>query len=84
VSVVASPMANGTLSVRAGPGRADQQDVGFIDLDRRFFFAGGEPLVMVVDRDAERALGDALADDVLVQELLELPRCRDRPDAGPA
>ena len=67
----------------AGPGRADHQHVGLVDLDRRVFFRRRQPLVVIVDGHAEGALGDLLADHVLVEELLELPGRGDRPDARP-
>src|SRR6266498_4153400 len=39
--------------------------------------AGGDALVVVVDGDGEHALGLVLADDVLVEDLVDAPRARD-------
>ena len=61
----------------AGAGRADQQDVGLGELDvvaAARLLLNLEPLVVVVDRDRELLLGQLLADDVLVEELLDLGR----------
>src|SRR5213078_1962307 len=38
-----------------------------------------DPLVMVVDGDAQRLLGAILADDVVVEDLLDLGRLGERP-----
>ena len=46
--------------------------------------AGGQPLVVVVDRHRHRPLGHRLADHVLVQELLELPGRGDGVEGRPA
>ena len=59
----------------AAAGRAEQQDVGLLQLD--VGVAGLHhlhALVVVVDRDGERALGGLLADHVLVEHLVDLPR----------
>ncbi len=65
----------------ARAGRPDEQDVRLGQLD---FVAAArllldlQALVMVVDGDRELLLGLFLADDVLVQELLDLDRHRQR------
>ncbi len=70
----------------AGPGRAGQQDVALLDLDvvelgrerRRVLrpLAGVEQdaLVMIVDGDRQDLLGVLLADDEIVEDLLDLRR----------
>ena len=63
----------------AGAGGADQQDVRFRELDvvaAARLLLDLDPLVVVVDRDGELLLGPFLADDVLVEELLDLLRRR--------
>src|SRR6185436_17833681 len=60
----------------ATAGRAHQQDVGLGELHA--LVAGGavtaglNALVVVVDRDRERPLGRLLADDVLLEEVVDL------------
>ena len=66
-------------SVLPRAGRADQQHVALVDFDivgvpRPRSFVRGQPLVVIVHRDRERLLGVVLADDVLVEEFLDLPR----------
>ncbi len=61
---------------------ADQQDVGLGDLDvvlrpRATRTTHLQALVVVVDRDGQRLLRALLADDVLVQDLLDLVRLRE-------
>ena len=61
----------------AGTSRADKQNVAL----GQFHFAGilggvTESLVVVVDRHGENALGDFLADDILVKDRADLTRCR--------
>src|SRR3954451_11984576 len=60
----------------AAPGRAHQQDVGLGQLHAVVAAAplttGLDPLVVVVDRHGERALGLVLADDVLLEEVVDL------------
>ncbi len=63
----------------AAAGRADEQDVALGDLDvvgallgRLKGAVGADALVVVVDRDRERALGRHLADDVLLEEREDL------------
>ncbi len=60
----------------AAAGRADQQHVGLVDLDRLGLVdvGVGEALVVVVHGHGQHALGVILADDVLVEELLDLSR----------
>ena len=61
----------------AGAGRADQQDVRLVELDlvaRLRLLLDLDALVVVVDRDGELLLGLFLADDVLVEELLDFLR----------
>ena len=59
----------------AAAGRADQQDVALGELD---FLAGAlarlglQPLVVVVDRDRQHLLRAVLADDVIVEDSLDL------------
>ena len=61
----------------ARAGRPDQQDVALRELDLVLGAAHVlEPLVVVVDRDRERPLGDLLADHVLVEARLDLARDR--------
>ncbi len=70
----------------AGAGRADEQDVGLGQLDvvaAARLLLDLEPLVVVVDGDRELLLGLLLADDVLVQELLDLHRHRERGPRAP-
>src|SRR5690606_41014666 len=55
----------------ARAGRADQQDVRLGQLDVVVLAAALDPLVVVVDRHRERALGPVLPDHVLVQDLEE-------------
>ena len=61
----------------ARAGRADQQDVRLLELDVVDLVAGVDPLVVVVDRDREDLLGPLLADDVLVERVLDLVRVRE-------
>ena len=57
----------------AAAGRAEQQDVALLQLDRVLLVAAGlDALVVVVDGDGERALGGLLADDVAVEEVVDL------------
>ena len=63
----------------AAAGRTDEQDVALGDLDvvgallgRLKGAVGADALVVVVDRDRERALGRLLADDVLLEEREDL------------
>ncbi len=60
----------------AAAGRAHQQDVGLGQLHRvvagAALTAGLDALVVVVDGDRERPLGLVLADDVLLQEVVDL------------
>ncbi len=59
----------------AAAGRAEQQDVGLLQLD--LGVAGLHhlhALVVVVDGDRQRALGGLLADHVLVEHVVDLPR----------
>ena len=59
----------------AAAGRAEQQDVRLLQLDVRV--AGHHhlhALVVVVDGDRQRALGGVLADDVLVEHVVDLAR----------
>ena len=70
----------------AGAGRADQQDVRLGELDlvaAARLLLDLDALVVVVDRDRELLLGLFLADDVLVEELLDFLRHRQgRPGAA--
>src|SRR5690606_25961177 len=68
----------------AAAGGADEQDVGLVQLDGGLLLGGGEPLVVVVDGDREGALGLVLPEHVLIEELLELSRRRDRAEHRPA
>ena len=67
----------------AGAGRADEQDVAFLDIDlaelgrdrRRILRLSGiehQPFEVIVDRDREDLLGVILPDDVVVEGLLDL------------
>jgi hypothetical protein len=63
----------------AAAGRAEQEDVRLLELDvAGFAFRLGDldALVVVVDRDRERALGRVLADDVVVEDVVDLSRLR--------
>src|SRR6185369_2777181 len=61
----------------AGAGRTDQEDVALRELDLVLGAAHVlEPLVVVVNGDRERPLGDLLADHVLVEARLDLARDR--------
>ena len=64
----------------AGAGRPDQEDVRLLELDvaaSRSLLGELDALVVVVDRDRELLLGQLLADDVLVEQLLDLVRLRE-------
>ncbi len=58
----------------AAPGRAEQQDVRLLQLDVAFLGPHLNALVVVVDRDCERALRLFLRDDVLVESAVDLGR----------
>ena len=61
-----------------GTGGTDEQDIRFLDLHiivRQFL---QHPFVMVVNGYGQEALGFILADDIQVQELFDLLRCRQR------
>ena len=83
MSAVASAIANGTFSMRASvwarsvlpqPVGPSKQDVRLRELDVGVAVGAGlHPLVVVVDRDREDLLGLLLADDVVVQEVEDLP-----------
>ena len=68
----------------AAAGRAEHEDVRLLQLDPALAGAGGvlarqlDTLVVVVDGDRERPLGGFLADHVLVQDLVDLLRLRQR------
>jgi hypothetical protein len=62
----------------ARAGRPDQQDVALLELDVLLRLGMEQALVVVVDGDGEDALRLVLADDVLVEEVLDLRRRRDR------
>ena len=65
----------------AGAGRADEQDVRLRQLDvvpAARLLLDLDALVVVVDGDGELLLGPFLADDVLVEELLDFLRGRQR------
>src|SRR5467141_825278 len=64
----------------AGAGGADQENVGFLQLDVAVVVARLDPLVVVVDGDGEDLLGALLADDVLVEDALDLGRLGQRAD----
>ena len=67
----------------AAAGRADQEDVALVDLDVAVaFIAEAEPFVVVVDGDRQDLLGAVLADDVLIELLLDRARGRDVGDGG--
>src|SRR5579862_5563264 len=55
----------------ADPGRANQQDVGFLQLDVAGHHLRVDSLVMVVDRDRENFLGALLSDHILVEDPLD-------------
>ncbi len=70
----------------AAAGRADEQDVALLELDLIIAVVielGVDALVVVVDRHGEDPLGAVLADDILVQLLVETLRGRNPGGAGP-
>jgi hypothetical protein len=67
----------------ARTGRADQQDVGLGQLDIVTVLVRFQPLVMVVNSHRQDFLGVLLADDVVVQESVNLARGRQLPRARP-
>ena len=58
----------------AGSGRSDQQNVGFLKLDVGLFARQLDALVVVVNGDSQLLLRFILADDVLIEESLDLGR----------
>jgi hypothetical protein len=63
----------------AAAGRAEQEDVRLLELDvagLALRLSDLDALVVVVDRDRERALGGVLADDVVVEDVVDLGRLR--------
>ena len=65
----------------AAAGRAEQQDVGLLQLDVAVFGLHHlHALVVVVDRYGQRALGLLLTDDVLVEHVVDLARLGQRLD----
>ena len=66
----------------AGSGRADQKDVGLLQLDVAGHHLRIDSLVMVVDGDRENLLGALLADYVLVKYPLDLGRLGNRGGSG--
>jgi len=58
-------------------GRADEQHVRLAELDVVDAMSGADALVVVVHRDGEDAFRLVLADDVLVEDLVDPPRARD-------
>ena len=65
----------------AAAGRAEQQDVGLLQLDVRVLGLHHlHALVVVVDRYRQRPLGLLLADDVLVEDVVDLTRLGQRLD----
>ena len=60
----------------AAAGRADQQDVRLGELDVVVLAGMRQPLVVVVHRDRQHALGVGLPDDVVVEDGEDLLRCR--------
>jgi len=70
----------------AGAGRADEQDVALRQLDvvaAARLLLNLDALVVVVDRDGQLLLGALLADDVLVEELLDFLRGGQRRAGAP-
>ncbi|GMV90596.1 MAG: hypothetical protein AMXMBFR82_03740 [Candidatus Hydrogenedentota bacterium] len=55
----------------AAAGWADEQDIGLLKFDPVDFAAGGDTLVMIVDRDGENPFGPLLTDDILVEEVFD-------------
>ena len=58
------------------PGRAEQEDVRLLELDVAVLGAHLHALVVVVDRDRERALRLFLRDDVVVEDGVDVLRAR--------
>jgi hypothetical protein len=56
------------------PGRAQDHDVGLLQLDVLVLRADLDPLVVVVDRDRQDLLRGLLSDHVLVEERVDLLR----------
>ena len=61
----------------AAAGRAEEEDVRLLELDLRVLEAHPHALVVVVDRDRERALRLFLRDDVVVQDGVDVERLRE-------
>jgi hypothetical protein len=60
----------------ATPGRPDEQDIRFVELDLGLgLFPVHEPFVMVMDGHREDLFGALLADDVRVELFLDFPWC---------
>jgi hypothetical protein len=57
-------------------GGANQQDVGLREFDLIVFGLVVKPLVMVVNRDRQHLLRMVLADDVIIENLVDFLRCR--------
>ena len=67
----------------AAAGRADQEDVGLVELDVGLgVLAVDQPLVVVVHGDGQDLLGAFLADDVRVELVLDLARGGDVGEEG--
>src|SRR6202043_956347 len=61
----------------ARPGRANQEDVGFCQLDVVLLGLMVKPLVVIVDGDREHLLGMVLTDHVVIEDLADILRRRD-------
>src|SRR6185503_8169515 len=62
---------------------SDEHDVGLAELDVVHAVTGGDALVVVVDGDRQDLFRAVLADDVLVEDLVDAPRARDLLTEGP-
>src|SRR5262249_15126865 len=67
----------------AAAGRADEQNIALIDFDFAMaLVAQAQPLVVIVHGDGEDLLGPLLADDVLVELILDVAGRRDVREQG--
>ena len=66
----------------AHPGGADEEDVRLLQLDVVVVVAGADPLVVVVHRHRQDPLGALLADDVVVEERVDLVRLGELGEGG--
>jgi hypothetical protein len=58
----------------AGSGRTYEKNIGFAEFHIAGLLVQKDPLVVIVNRDGEFFLGAVLADDIAIEELLDLRR----------